>query len=152
MFVPCIPDSPTSLEDTQATWVDTKDTFQSMLSKLRKATEIAVDLEHHGYRSYSGFLCLMQISDREEDWIIDLLAVRDEVESINEVFTNPAIVKVLFYLYPSFLTSNCLFQVFHGAESDIVWLQQDFNIYIVNLFDTFHASKLLGTFFKKTLI
>jgi exosome complex exonuclease RRP6 len=25
-----------------------------------------------------------------------------------------------------------------------VWLQQDFNVYVVNLFDTFHASKLLG--------
>ena len=36
-------------------------------------------------------------------------------------------------------------QVFHGAESDIVWLQQDLNLYIVNLFDTFHASKVLGT-------
>lgn len=35
----------------------------------------------------------------------------------------------------------------HGAESDIVWLQQDFNLYIVNLFDTFHASKVLGSFF-----
>lgn len=102
MFVPCIPDLPTSLEDTQATWVDTIDTFQSMLSKLRKATDIAVDLEHHGYRSYSGFLCLMQISDREEDWIIDLLAVRDEVESLNEVFTDPAIVKVPFYIYRLF--------------------------------------------------
>ena len=102
MFVTCIPDSPTSLEDTQATWVDTIDTFQSMLSKLRRATEIAVDLEHHSYRSYSGFLCLMQISDREEDWIIDLLAVRDVVESLNEVFTNPAIVKVPFYLYRLF--------------------------------------------------
>lgn len=36
-----------------------------------------------------------------------------------------------------------MLQVFHGAESDIIWLQQNFNIYIVNLFDTFHASKLL---------
>ena len=35
-------------------------------------------------------------------------------------------------------------QVLHGAESDIVWLQQDFNLYIVNLFDTYHASKVLG--------
>ena len=65
-----------------------------MLSKLRDATEIAVDLEHHSYRSYSGFLCLMQISDRETDWVIDLLAVRDEVEALNEVFTDPNIVKV----------------------------------------------------------
>lgn len=99
MFTPCIPDSPISLEDTHATWVDTIDTFQSMLSKLKKATEIAVDLEHHSYRSYSGFLCLMQISDREEDWVLDLLALRDEVESLNEVFTDPAIIKVpIFYL------------------------------------------------------
>lgn len=33
-----------------------------------------------------------------------------------------------------------------------MWLQQDFNVYIVNLFDTFHASKLLGiSFFSCTL-
>ena len=37
-------------------------------------------------------------------------------------------------------------QVLHGAESDIIWLQQDFNLYIVNLFDTYHASKVLGMF------
>ena len=92
--MPCIPHLPSSLEDTRATWVATIDAFQSMLSKLRTATEIAVDLEHHSYRSYSGFLCLMQISDREEDWVVDLLAVRDEVESLNEVFTDPGIVKV----------------------------------------------------------
>lgn len=35
-------------------------------------------------------------------------------------------------------------QVFHGAESDIVWLQKDFDIYVVNLFDTYHATKVLG--------
>ncbi|KAF8184172.1 hypothetical protein BJ912DRAFT_975089 [Pholiota molesta] len=126
MFEPCTPVLPASLDDTQATWVDTKEDFERMLAKLKRAKEIAVDLEHHSYRSYAGFLCLMQISDRDEDWVVDLLAVRDEMEALNEVFTDPDIVKV-----------------FHGAESDVVWLQQDFNIYIVNLFDTFHASKLL---------
>jgi hypothetical protein len=35
------------------------------------------------------------------------------------VFSDPAVVKVL-----------------HGADSDIVWLQRDFGLYIVNLFDT----------------
>ena len=71
----------------------------------------------------------MQISTRKEDFIVDTLALRDEMDELNEVFTDPKIVKV-----------------FHGAESDIVWLQQDFNIYVVNMFDTFHASKLLGEF------
>ncbi|KAK0449394.1 ribonuclease H-like domain-containing protein [Armillaria borealis] len=33
-------------------------------------------------------------------------------------------------------------RVFHGADSDIVWLQQDLNLYIVNLFNTYHASQI----------
>ena len=33
----------------------------------------------------------------------------------------------------------------HGADSDIVWLQRDFGIYVVNLFDTGQASRVLGT-------
>lgn len=70
----------------------------------------------------------MQISTRQEDFVIDTLALRDELEVLNEVFADPAIVKV-----------------FHGAEMDIKWLQQDFNLYVVNLFDTHHASVELGS-------
>lgn len=29
-----------------------------------------------------------------------------------------------------------LTQVFHGADNDVLWLQRDFHIYVVNLFDT----------------
>jgi len=65
-----------------------------MLESLKKATEIAVDLEHHDYRSYYGFVCLMQISTREKDWIIDTLELREELIALNEVFTNPSIIKV----------------------------------------------------------
>lgn len=119
--------APKSFAKTPFTWVDTRQLLDTMLDRLRFAQELSVDLEHHSYRSYSGFLCLMQISTREEDFIVDTLALREELEDLNEVFTDPKIVKV-----------------FHGAESDIVWLQQDFNIYVVNLFDTYHASKILG--------
>lgn len=31
----------------------------------------------------------------------------------------------------------------HGADSDIVWLQRDFGIYVLNLFDTGRASRVL---------
>eukprot|EP01043_Picozoa_sp_COSAG02_P090466 COSAG02_NODE_27312_length_612_cov_1.181287_2_plen_37_part_01 len=31
----------------------------------------------------------------------------------------------------------------HGADSDIVWLQRDFGLYIVNMFDTGQASRVL---------
>ncbi|KAA1473827.1 hypothetical protein DENSPDRAFT_780589 [Dentipellis sp. KUC8613] len=126
MFKSQAPISPKSFEDTPFTWVSTPEAFAAMLAKLKTSSEIAIDLEYHSYRTFGGFVCLMQVSNRDEDWIVDTLELRDELEDLNEVTTNPNIVKV-----------------FHGAESDIVWLQQDFNIYIVNLFDTFHASKVL---------
>lgn len=31
----------------------------------------------------------------------------------------------------------------HGADSDIVWLQRDFGVYVLNLFDTGKASRVL---------
>lgn len=98
MFEACTPVAPQPLESTQATWISSSEDFRTMVAKLKKAGEIAVDLEHHSYRSYRGFLCLMQISTREEDWVVDLLApeVRSEVEGLNEVFTDPDIVKVIF--------------------------------------------------------
>lgn len=34
-------------------------------------------------------------------------------------------------------------QVFHGAEMDIIWLQRDFGVYVVGLFDTYQAAKAL---------
>lgn len=94
MFQTTIPIPPKAFKDTPFTWVATSQDFRSMLSKLRKVPEIAVDLEHHSYRSFAGFLCLMQISTREEDWIIDTLALREELTDLNEILTNPKIVKV----------------------------------------------------------
>ena len=62
---------------------------------------------------------MTQISTRKRDYIVDTLALRSEMEIFNEVFTDPNIVKV-----------------FHGADSDILWLQKDFGVYVVNMFDT----------------
>ncbi|PVF97620.1 hypothetical protein CPB86DRAFT_797921 [Serendipita vermifera] len=117
-----------SFEDTPFTFINTAEGLSSLLEKLRQSEEIAIDLEHHSYRSYYGFGCLMQISTRLEDFVVDTLVpeVRARMEDFNEVFTDPKILKVL-----------------HGAESDIVWLQENFNLYIVNMFDTFHASRAL---------
>ncbi|XP_075920178.1 exosome complex component 10-like [Petromyzon marinus] len=82
---------------------------------------------HHSYRSFLGITCLMQISMREEDFIIDTLMLRDDLHILNEAFTNPNIVKV-----------------FHGADSDIEWLQRDLGLYVVGLFDTHPAARSLG--------
>uniref|UniRef100_A0A8D0PA73 Exosome complex component 10 n=1 Tax=Sus scrofa TaxID=9823 RepID=A0A8D0PA73_PIG len=83
--------------------------------------------QHHSYRSFLGLTCLMQISTRTEDFIIDTLELRSDMYILNESLTDPAIVKV-----------------FHGADSDIEWLQKDFGLYVVNMFDTHQAARLLN--------
>lgn len=93
-FQPSDPKPPKSFEDTPFTWVATLEAFSSMMDVLRQAPEVAVDLEHHDYRTFGGFVCLMQISTRDQDWIVDTLVLRDELEELNEVFTNPDVVKV----------------------------------------------------------
>lgn len=67
----------------------------SMLDDLRSAKEIAVDLEHHDEHSYIGLVSLMQISTRDRDWVIDTLKPwRDKLQVLNQVFTDPNILKV----------------------------------------------------------
>jgi ribonuclease D len=107
-------------------YVDTFIKFQEMIEKLENSEEIAVDLEHHSLRSYLGFTCLMQISTRDEDFILDPFPLWESVHKLRKVFTDPNIVKV-----------------FHGADSDVLWLQRDFGIHVVNMFDTGQAARKL---------
>ncbi|KAG7110735.1 Exosome complex exonuclease rrp6 like protein [Verticillium longisporum] len=82
------------VKSTTAKWVDTYEGVLEMLGELKKAKEIAVDLEHHDTRTYAGLLSLMQISTRDQDWIVDTLKPwRHQLEVLNEVFTDPKIVK-----------------------------------------------------------
>ncbi|XP_059189990.1 exosome component 10 [Centropristis striata] len=115
------------LDETKCSHIDALEDLVALNEKLCKLSEFAVDLEHHSYRSFLGITCLMQISTREEDFIIDTLELRNELYILNEAFTDPTIVKV-----------------FHGADSDIEWLQRDFGLYVVNLFDTHQASRALN--------
>ena len=52
--------------------------------------EFAVDLEHHSYRTYQGFTCLMQISTRERDYVVDTIALRASIRgALAAHFLNP---------------------------------------------------------------
>lgn len=129
-----IADPPAALE---ATWVDTVSGLQELAQKLETAKEVAIDLEHHSYRSFAGLLCLMQISFRDpkeagggamQNYLVDVFPIWNDVTTyLAPMFANPDIVKVM-----------------HGADSDVTWLQRDFGIYIVNLFDTGRASRALS--------
>jgi ribonuclease D len=116
------------LAQTRYFYIDNPQSLAKMIEEINShAQEIAVDLEHHSIESYLGITCLMQISTRFTDYIIDTLRLRSHLQELNLVFCNPKIVKVL-----------------HGADFDIEWLQKDFGIYVVNMFDTGQAARVLS--------
>ncbi|GAB1606032.1 exosome component 10-like [Argonauta hians] len=121
------PKFPKPLPDTPLEYVDNVEKLESLCKTLENEKIIAVDLEHHSYRTFQGLTCLMQISTYDEDFIIDTLELRKDLEKLNDIFTNPNIVKV-----------------FHGANCDVDWLQRDFGLYVVNMFDTGQASRVLN--------
>ncbi|OMO70391.1 hypothetical protein COLO4_28619 [Corchorus olitorius] len=121
------PVKPPSIESTPFKVVEEVRDLKELAAKLRTVNEFAVDLEHNQYRSFQGMTCLMQISTRTEDFIVDTLKLRIHIGPyLREVFKDPSKKKVM-----------------HGADRDIVWLQRDFGIYLCNLFDTGQASKVM---------
>ncbi|KAK4759023.1 hypothetical protein SAY87_020324 [Trapa incisa] len=121
------PEKPPALEDTPFKLVSDVKNLKALAAKLRAVSEFSVDLEHNQYRSFQGLTCLMQISTRSEDFVVDALKLRIHIGPyLREVFKDPAKKKVM-----------------HGADRDIVWLQRDFGIYVCNMFDTGQASRVL---------
>ncbi|KAG4912740.1 hypothetical protein AAZX31_19G103000 [Glycine max] len=122
-----VPVEPPSIECTPFKLVEDVKGLKEVAAMLSSVNEFAVDLEHNHYRSFQGLTCLMQISTRTEDFVIDTLKVRNHVGPyLREVFKDPTKKKVM-----------------HGADRDIVWLQRDFGIYVCNMFDTGQSSRVL---------
>ncbi|KAL2900845.1 Protein RRP6-like 2 [Bienertia sinuspersici] len=121
------PMKPPPLESTPFKMVEEVKDLKELAAKLQSVNEFAVDLEHNQYRSFQGLTCLMQISTRTEDFVVDTLKLRIHIGPyLREIFKDPSKKKVM-----------------HGADRDIAWLQRDFGIYVCNLFDTGQASRVL---------
>lgn len=69
----------------------------------------------------------VQVSSREQDFVVDALVLRRRMKELGRFFADPAVVKVL-----------------HGCDKDVLWLQRDLGLYLVNCFDTHVAAKALN--------
>lgn len=107
-------------------FVDQVGILEEVSEHLAKQPIIAVDLENHDYYSYEGYSCLLQISTVECDYIIDAIRLKDTIPKVGPIFANPRILKL-----------------FHGSESDCLWLQRDFGMRVEGMFDTYVASRML---------
>ena len=100
--------------------------LKEIVGKIEIQREIAVDLEMDSLHHYREKVCLIQISTRTENWLIDALAIND-LSPLAAPLENTGLIKVM-----------------HGADYDIRSLHRDFGIELHNLFDTMIASRLLG--------
>ncbi|KAL3067995.1 hypothetical protein niasHT_037985 [Heterodera trifolii] len=118
MALPETVKEPTPLESSPPIWVRQLTDLEALIATLNEVHEFAFDVEHHSFRSFLGLSCLLQISTRSADYLVDPFPLWPHLHLLNEPFTNPNIVKVAF-----------------SADSDVLWLQRDFGIYVVGLFD-----------------
>ncbi|MEE3326171.1 MAG: HRDC domain-containing protein [Myxococcota bacterium] len=96
---------------------------------LEKADVIAFDTEADSFYHYFDKTCLLQISTRDQAWLVDPLALGGpaELAPLGPIFANPKI-RILF----------------HAAEYDIFILKRDCGFTFTNLFDTMLSAQLLG--------
>jgi ribonuclease D len=107
-----------------AAYLQTDDDLRQLAAALFNEPLLAVDTESNSLYAYQEQVCLVQLSTRTADYIIDPLAIGD-MQPLGELLANPSIEKV-----------------FHAAEYDLICLQRDFGFTVRNLFDTMAAARI----------
>ncbi|KAL0022097.1 hypothetical protein WJX79_008401 [Trebouxia sp. C0005] len=120
-------DMPASIVQSTCKWIASVSDLQALVQSLQSIEMLAVDVEHHHLHSYLGFVCLLQLSTGKTDYLVDALALHDHMHLLRPIFADPSVLKVV-----------------HGGDNDVLWLQRDYHIYMVNVFDTEKACQALG--------
>ena len=110
----------------KAEFIKSRDALEALVARLRGESRIAVDTESNSMHAYRGTTCLIQLSTRAEDWLIDPLVI-DDISALGEIFAAPTIEKV-----------------FHAAEFDLICLKRDFDFTVEPVFDTMAAARVCG--------
>ena len=81
------------MQDTPLIMVTDTATLEQVCRELAKEPVLGVDTEADSMYSYTEKLCLIQVSDRNKDYIIDPLQVED-MSSFGDILENENIVKI----------------------------------------------------------
>lgn len=109
-----------------AHYIDHDREFSRLVAALASEPLIAVDTESNSLYAYRERVCLVQISTRSADYIVDPLRVAN-LHLLGPVLADPAVEKV-----------------FHAAEYDLMCLKRDYGFEVNNLFDTMVAARICG--------
>ncbi len=106
-------------------FVTTTEHLRTLAAKWQHTSLIALDTESNSLFAYRERICLVQLSTRETDYVIDPLTV--DLEPLRPLLADPAIEKV-----------------FHAAEYDLICLKREYHFSIANVFDTMFAARVIG--------
>jgi ribonuclease D len=106
--------------------IETMPDLERLAGQLAGESLIAADTEAAGYHRYSDRLCLLQLSSREDTWLVDTIALAS-LNPLADAFEAPNVEIV-----------------FHDADFDLRLLDRDFGIQIRGLFDTKIAARFVG--------
>lgn len=109
----------------RAVLVETPEALAAVLDELSRESSLGVDTEANSFFVYKERTCLVQVSSRDADFILDPLKV--DLAPFGGILSNPAIEKI-----------------FHASEFDVLSLRRDYGIQVCNLFDTSLAAKAVG--------
>ncbi len=108
-------------------YIDSDRDLAVLAEQLAGEPILAIDTESNSLYAYREQVCLIQVSTRSADYIIDPLADEVDVHRLGPLLANPAIEKV-----------------FHAAEYDLMCLKRDYHFTITNLYDTMEAARVCG--------
>ncbi len=107
--------------------VECADALAEAVACWRAEGIVGIDTESNSFFAYRDRLCLLQASTHDQDWIVDPIALGEDLQLINPLLEDPGIVKI-----------------FHSAEYDLMLLKQDLGVEMRGLFDTQVAMTLLS--------
>ncbi|MDE2293247.1 MAG: HRDC domain-containing protein [Elusimicrobia bacterium] len=110
-----------------AVYVSELDHLEEVAAALAAAPRVAVDMESDSFYVYHDKVCLLQLSDAHDDYVVDPLAVKD-LSPLGPMFRDPSVEKI-----------------FHAGEYDIACLKRDYGFTVENIFDTMAAARVLGS-------
>lgn len=108
------------------TWIDTSQGLAEAIPSWRAAGELAIDTEADSYYVYRVKVCLLQLSTRQGDWLIDPLAGLD-LAPLAELCADARLLKVM-----------------HAGSNDVGLLKKTHRFAFENVFDTMLAAQVLG--------
>jgi ribonuclease D len=94
-------------EIADPTVVTAREHLEEIVSDLKNAPRLAIDIESNGFYAYRERVCLIQMSSPTEDFVIDPIAITD-LSCLGPLVADPKIEKI-----------------FHAGEYDVLCLKRD---------------------------